>query len=111
LGRACADDYLGAHALFDPLQQVIRIEGEEKVWRYLNAHPEVNTHLREPKDSKPRQSLYLCGASAIWKRVGDLTKLTADVTPQCELTYKPCHQSYPKKANAEKESAKGKARA
>jgi hypothetical protein len=91
--RACTEDYLGAHALFDPQEQVIFIDGEANVRRYLRAHPQLKTHLVAPKDGKSRECLYLCGASAIWKRVQGPTKQTAGATPQYKLTYEPCHAS------------------
>ena len=87
-GRVCAGDYLGAHALFHPREQGTFITGQAKVQQYLDEHP--NTRLRAPQDGRSRQSLHICGASAIWKRVGNAT---AGATPQYELTYEPCIDS------------------
>jgi hypothetical protein len=89
--HVCAEDYLGAHALFDPQEQVTFIDGEAKVRQYLNAHPEIKTRLRTPTDGNRRRSLYICGASAIWRGVGD--QANGATTPQYELTYEPCHDS------------------
>jgi hypothetical protein len=83
--RACAKDYLGAHALFDPREQVLVINGAENVLHYLDEHPGVG--LREPTSGRPRQSLYVCGASAVWRKKRDLT---AEGTPKYKLTYDPC---------------------
>jgi hypothetical protein len=88
--HACAEDYLGAHALFDPREQVTFIDGEAKVRHYLNGHPETKARLRAPTDGNPRQSIYICGASAIWRRTGDETN---GGTPPYKVTYEPCHDS------------------
>jgi hypothetical protein len=89
--RADAKDYLGAHALFDPREQVVIIDGKTKVREYLNEHPELENRLREPNSGRPRECLYVCGASAIWKRKESTTESTAGAEPNYELTYQQCH--------------------
>jgi hypothetical protein len=88
--RANAKDYHGAHALFDPREQVVVIDGKTKVQQYLNARPALEARLRESSNGRPRDSIYVCGASAIWKKE-NAAELAAGEEPQYELTYEPCH--------------------
>jgi hypothetical protein len=92
-------DYHGAHALFDRSEQFVLIDGEMKVQSWLDEHPKVRKRLEDSKaknhgegspDGGNRHVLYLCGASAIWRPVGDAKNPSAEASLGYQLTYDPC---------------------